>query len=52
MQLKRKLKETEDKVIELSKALKESYTKEYVDNLNSEYKIMLGEVKKKPWVRF
>lgn len=50
LQLKRRLKETEDKVGELKQALKESYTKEYVDNLNQEYKSMLGDVKKKTWV--
>lgn len=49
-QLKRKLKEAEDKVIELRQALKESYTKEYVENLNQEHKTMLGDVKKKTWV--
>ena len=48
--MKRRLKEIEEKVGELKQALKESYTKEYVDNLNQEYKSMLGDVKKKTWV--
>jgi len=49
--LKRRLKETEDKVMELKQALKEAYTKEYVENLNQQHKNMLGDIKKKSWCR-